>query len=455
MTSHPRRGPEFRFLLGAGISLLIAVIAGAGAIYYVAWAKPGDSMVAFITLRPIHVTFAIAWIFLAAIGGIWAFLPRVMDVRIYSRKLANMQWWLFLIAGTLALSGYLSGNFSGREYLNFTWPASLCIAAGWVCFLLNFFGTLRQSTKPWPVYVWMWATGLVMFSWAFIEAHLWMLPWFEEAPVRDLSVQWKSYGSLTGSWNMLVYGLSICLMEHVGGSGAAHSRKAFCFYWLGLTNLLFGYAHHTYHLPQSEWIRWMAFAVSMTEWVVLLSLIQDWAQPWSREAWRKTPEHRIPRAFLAATSAWIGINLILALLISIPTFNWFTHGTTITVAHAMGSTIGINSMILFGAGFTWMISKTGIRPPTEKKLWLGFGITNLFLLVFFLLLVFAGAVKGLGMVKSGWSFAQVQDHLEPMMWWGGWAAIGLLAGLLILIGSWLTLVLAAGKTESTTSEEQA
>ncbi len=448
-----QRGPEFRYFLAAGASLLLAVLAGAWSIHLLAWSVPGDSLIPLIKLRPIHVTFAVAWIFLAAIGGIWAFLPRALDVQLHSRRLANAQWWLFLAAGTLALCGYLTGHFSGREYLNFTWPASLCIAAAWVCFVVNFFRTACKSTRPWPVYVWMWATGVVMFSWTFIEGHLWMLPWFEEAPVRDLSVQWKSYGGLTGSWNMLVYGLLICMLGQVGGEGASRSRKAFFFYWLGLTNLMFGYAHHTYHLPQSEWIRWMAFGISMTEWVVLLSLIQDWAQPWSREVWRQSPQHRVPRAFLAATSAWVGLNLVLALLISIPTLNWFTHGTTITLAHAMGSTIGINSMVLFGAGFSWMLSRGAIHAAGEKHLWVGFALTNLFLLGFFLALIFAGGVKGLGMVRSGWSFSEAQDHMAPILAWGGWMSTGLLVGILSLIGSWFVLVLRAGKRESSQTGE--
>ncbi|HJM38552.1 MAG TPA: cbb3-type cytochrome c oxidase subunit I [Planctomycetota bacterium] len=444
MMATTKRGPEFRFFFAAGTSLLLAILAGLWALTLIAWSEPGDSLLAFIKLRPIHVTFAIAWIFLAAIGGIWAFLPSALNVAIHSRKLANTQLWLFLAAGLIALLGYLTGNFSGREYINFVWPASLCIAAAWVCFLMNFFKTVRESTKPWPVYVWMWATGLVMFSWTFIEAHLWRLPWFGDAPVRDLSVQWKSYGALTGSWNMLVYGLLICLMGRVAGEDSTRSRKAFFFYWLGLTNLMFGYAHHTYHLPQAEWIRWMAFFISMTEWVVLLSLLHDWAKPWNRKLWKSHPEHRIPRAFLAATSAWIGLNLVLALLISIPTLNWFTHGTTITVAHAMGSTIGINTMVLFGAGFTWIYSRT--EPTNEKPIWWGLGITNFFLLAFFLVFILAGSVKGLGMVRSGWSFNEAREHLTPLMGLAGWMGVGLLFGLLLLLHHWFTLLLRAGRT---------
>lgn len=452
MTTVPARGPEYRYFLAAGASLLLAIGAGTWAFHLFAWAEPGDSLTSWTWLRPMHVTFAIAWIFLAAVGGVWAFLPHTLGVKIYSQRLARLQWWLFLVAGVWACAGYLSGEVSGREYLNFPWPASLCIAAAWVCFIINFFRSARASSRPWPVYVWMWATGIVMFSWTFIEGHLYLLPWFGDAPVRDLSVQWKSYGGLTGSWNMLVYGLSICLVERVGGEGASRSRKAFAFYWLGLTNLMFGYAHHTYALPQSEWIRWMAFLISMTEWVVLWSLIQEWAQPWSRERWRAQPEQRVPRAFLAATSAWIGINLLLALLISIPTINWFTHGTYVTMAHAMGSTLGINSMILFGAGFAWMLGRVTLRPLLDRALWAGFLIVNCFLLMLWVLLVVAGVVKGLGTLRSGWSFHQARTAIAPLLAASGWTAFGLLLGLLLLLGCWFVLALPAGRRAAASKE---
>jgi nitric oxide reductase subunit B len=132
------------------------------------------------------------------------------------------------------------------------------------------------------------------------------------------------------------------------------------------------------------------------------------------------------------------------LLISIPTLNWFTHGTTITVAHAMGSTIGINTMVLFGAGFTWIYSRT--EPTNEKPIWWGLGITNFFLLAFFLVFILAGSVKGLGMVRSGWSFNEAREHLTPLMGLAGWMGVGLLFGLLLLLHHWFTLLLRAGRT---------
>ena len=50
----------------------------------------------------------------------------------------------------------------------------------------------------------MWGTGVVFFLLTFTEANLWLIPAIRNDPVRDITVQWKAYGALFGSWNMLV-----------------------------------------------------------------------------------------------------------------------------------------------------------------------------------------------------------------------------------------------------------
>ena len=296
--------PARRYFFAAGCCLLLALFAGLWGIVMVAFSTSGDDISAFTYVRPLHVTFAISWILVAALAGVHAFLPRAVDAQPFSGKLAKISFWLLAVAGLISLAAYLTGHHTGREYLNFPLPAALLIFVAWICFAINFLRTAMSGARRWPVYVWMWATGLVMFAYTFIEGHLYLFEWFNAAPVRDQSVQWKSYGALTGSWNMFVYGLSMYLMERFAGAQTARSRRAFFFYWLGLTNLLFGWAHHTYMLPQSEWIRWMAFFISMTEWVILATLLWDWAQPFDRKVWREQPQHRIPRAFLASASTF-------------------------------------------------------------------------------------------------------------------------------------------------------
>lgn len=63
----------------------------------------------------------------------------------------------------------------------------------------------------------MWGTGIVFFFITYAESHLYPIPYFRENMVREIMVQWKSYGSLTGSWNMLVYSTHITVAFTVSG----------------------------------------------------------------------------------------------------------------------------------------------------------------------------------------------------------------------------------------------
>ena len=289
----------------------------------------------FTKTRPLHVSLVISSIFLIAIGGIYYYLPRQCRLPLFSVKAVSIHFWVFLTTGLLIVACYLSGRFGGREYFEFPPILSLPIFLTWILFGVNFFITARQDKEPWPVYYWMWGTGIVFFFITYSEAHLYLIPYFRQNMVREIMVQWKSYGALTGSWNMLVYGTALYLATRISGSKKyARSKLAFGLYFLGLFNLMFGWAHHTYLVPSDTWIRTFAYFVSMTELFIFGKIIWDWRA--SLEDWQK---HRHCNAyrFLFAADIWVFVNLGLALIISVPAFNLFTHGTHITVAHAMGS----------------------------------------------------------------------------------------------------------------------
>ena len=56
-----------------------------------------------------------------------------------------------------------------------------------------------------------------LYVWIIYLFVLWLLLYFNNNIVRDITVQWKAMGSMVGSWNMLVYGTSMYLMEKMTG----------------------------------------------------------------------------------------------------------------------------------------------------------------------------------------------------------------------------------------------
>lgn len=383
----------------------------------------------FFKSRPLHVSLVVSWIFLCSIGGIYYYLPRYCKLPLFSKMLTKIHFWLFLLTGASIVVSYLLGKFGGREYWAFPPFFAIPIIVSWIIFGINYFKTVFSNKHTWPVYMWMWGTGILFFLYTFIEANLWAFSYFNGNIVREITIQWKAYGSLVGSWNMLVYGTAIFVMEKVSGDRKfAFSKIAFLLYFLGLTNLMFGWAHHTYAVPSAAWIRTLAYAVSMTELLILGRIIWLWKDTLSSA---QKHYYSLPYRFLIASEIWVFLNLILAIVISIPAINLFTHGTHITVAHAMGSTIGINTMILLSSVF--FIAEKLMNTLSTKIIRIGYYVTNFSLLIFWVSLILAGIGKGVIAFNQGMDFNQMMEYIKPYLYGFSISGVGLLMGLLLIL----------------------
>lgn len=336
-----------RFIQVALVCLILGLLCGllAGFQYMIpAFIK---EIVPFSVLRPLHTLFIISWILLAAIGGIYYYLQCESNTILTQIRMIAVHFWLFVLTGIGIIAAYFMSIFEGKEYLEFPHVFYIPIVLGWLLFGVYFITSQKVSLSQWPVYKWMWGTGIVFMIFHLTEAHLWILPYFRAHFLQNIAIQWKAGGSYVGSWNMLVYGTAIYVMTKISSNNTyAVSKKAFFFYFLGLTNLMFGWAHHIYVIPTAPWIRYVAYVISMTEWVVLVTIIYDWKK--NLNTTLKT-RYTIAYKVILLADLWVFLNLILALLISIPAINLFTHGTHITVAHSMGTTIGINTLILIAS----------------------------------------------------------------------------------------------------------
>ncbi|CAM1351399.1 cbb3-type cytochrome c oxidase subunit I [Tenacibaculum insulae] len=394
------------FLILSLSALLLGILFGLLASLQYIFPEMLKEIIPFSKMRPFHVSTVISWIILSVTGGVYYYLTEVEKLPLFSFKLQKTHFYIFLLSGVGIYISFITGNMNGREYLAFTPFLTIPILIGWILFGVNYYKTLIKKVKNWPVYYWMWGTGIVFMIYHLCESHFWLIPSFREYFIKDISVQWKSYGSFVGSWNMLVYGTAIYVMSKIKSDEAStRGKKVFFFYFLGLTNLMFGWAHHTYIIPTQPWIRYVAYGISMTEWVVLANIIYVWKKSLNTS---QKEGNIMAYKFLVAADFWVFLNIILALLFSIPAINFFTHGTHITVAHSMGTTIGINTTILLASLF-FIAQKT---IPTFK-------IDTLFvkrnyylfqgsLLLFFCTLLYAGAIR------SHWMYFTKEVHFSEM-----------------------------------------
>lgn len=274
----------------------------------------------------------------------------------------------------------------------------------------------------------MWFTGVVFFLFTYLESNAWLLPSVRNHLVKDMMIQWKSYGSMVGSWNMLIYGSSIYLMDKISGDKKySFSSIAFWIYFLGLFNLMFNWGHHIYTLPTMPYVKHIAYGVSMTELLLFGRIIYLWKSSLSVA---KKNFNIVAYRFLLAADVWVFLTLGLAIVMSIPALNIYMHGTHVVVGHTMGATIGINSMLLL----SFVVNIFGYNASDKKILKQGYWIANISLFIFVLSLVIAGFSKAYWQFNHpDIAYGAIINELRP------WFYVFFISGVVLATG--LTMII--------------
>lgn len=419
------------FILIAISSLLLGLIFGVlGGVQYIYSDFLKDSL-SFQKMRPLHVYLVINWIFCAAEGAIYYYTPYFSERKLFSTVLSKIHLWLQVFINLLVVICFFCGVFGGREYFEFPPYIILLIIAAWILFMINFFATIKPTFSQVPVYIWSWSTGLIFFLITITETVLWELPFFNNNIIRDVTVQWKALGSMVGAWNMLVYGSGFFVMEKATGDKSINrSKTAFFFYFLSLTNLMFNWGHHTYIVPSSQLVKTISYVISMTELLIFANIIYSFRKTYLRTNPR---HHFLSFRLMTYAEVWVLLNLLLAITISIPAINRYTHGTHITVAHAMGATIGINTMLLLASLVMIADDVIGEGVVKTRPFTWGIVILNISLFVFWVSLI------GMGLCKMAASqqhngFYEIMDKLKPYF------EVFTISGAVVLVGLILVLV---------------
>ena len=235
-----RRYATLTFMRGSIASLGITLVAGLlGILYYV----PGVATVMqgidlrFETLRPLHTTFAAAFIFLGGVAVVHRYLEDVAGpVSRGERLRLKIQVILWAVAGAGILVSLAARVFTGREYMGFHPVLSIPILLGWLLFAWNFLRVVRfRGFLKQPVYITMWTVGVLFFVYTFIEQHAWQIDGVFADPLVDMRIQWKATGTLVGSFNLFVYGAVIYIGERISRDPSyGHSRLAYALFGVGL-----------------------------------------------------------------------------------------------------------------------------------------------------------------------------------------------------------------------------
>ena len=359
-----RRFATLTLARGALVALGLALLAGAcSALYHVpAIGTAVSPWVDLTTLRPLHTVFGAAFITLGGLAVVHRYLEDeagpIDGTERWRLRIMLVSW---AVAGLGVLGTLPLGLTSGREYVGYHPVWSVPIALGWLAFTWSFFAATWRGFWQRPLYVTMWGIGCLFFLWTFAEQHLWLLPDVFADPVVDRRLQLKATGSLVGAINFFVYGAVLYIGERMSGDeNWARSRLAHALFFVSLVNSLTNYVHHTYHLPQSHWPKVVAFAITMTEVIILFQAMRDLVKVMKA----RCPEWCATTALFGAAKGWTAAVLFSAILMSIPPLNSLIHGTLLITGHAMAGMLGIDTMLLLGV-LTALLGERLVRARGE------------------------------------------------------------------------------------------
>jgi nitric oxide reductase subunit B len=129
----------------------------------------------------------------------------------------------------------------------------------------------------------------------------------------------------------------------------------------------------------------------------------------------KKMQFSIAYKFMILADLWVFMNIVLALLISIPAINLFTHGTHITVAHSMGTTIGINTLILFSSVTYIFNTEFSFTEKIIKNLKTGIGVFHISFILFWITLLIMGLKKSIWLFgNSTETFSKFQESQHTL-----------------------------------------
>lgn len=407
------------------VLLLITATAGSlSSVYYSEYFSilRDNLKIPFQVLRPIHTFAAMTWIFVSAISFVVYYL--FLHEEGNRKKLINQFRVILLLwasAGLISLALLFMGKFTGRAYLIFPPAVSVLIFIGWIFYGYSYFSRINFIPHHWPVYKWMWGTSIFLFIASFLEGHLYLFDFFSSQPTRDMAVEWKSYGALMGSFNLIVYGNLMYLAETITGNKQyAHSKKAFFLYIIGTLNSFTNYVHHTYHLPESSLAKTFSFVVSMLEVIILVKVFYDlWG---IKKTLALREKHPVPALFMASATFWTFFQLVLGIIISIPPLNSLIHGTTVVLAHSMGTMIGIDTMAQLAiiAFLQQVILKKNLTVLKKYFNYITISVLNISLMFFWIILISEGVnssriARAEGILQSSLTFSSFFKTAFPLV----------------------------------------
>ncbi|HEX2732625.1 MAG TPA: cytochrome-c oxidase, cbb3-type subunit I [Polyangiaceae bacterium] len=409
----------------------------------------------FGRLRPLHTNAAIfAFAGNAIFAGIYYSSQRLLKARLFNDKLGRIHFWgwqAIIVAAAITLP---LGITQSKEYAELEWPIDLAIAAVWVVFAINLFGTIAKRREQ-HIYVAIWfyiATVIAVailhiFNNLVVPAGLFK-SYSIYAGVQDAFMQWW-YGHNAVAFFLTTpfLGLMYYFLPKAADRPVYSYRLSILHFWSLVFLYIWAGPHHLHYTALPEWASTLGMLFSVMLWMPSWGGMINGLMT-LRGAWNKVAEDPVLKFFVVAITFY-GMSTFEGPMLSIKSVNALSHYTDWTIAHVHAGALGWNGFMAFGMVY-WLLPRlfqTKIWSPrlVNYHFWLG----TLGILFYIVPIYAAGVTQGLmwrAFDETGRlaypDFIETVVRILPMYWvrvvGGSMYVAGIVCAVLNMVKTWQT-----------------
>lgn len=301
--------------------------------------------------RAFHLNISIFWPLFGITGIIYYFFSQEAGREIYSLKLIEVNFWLFVTTILTILGSLLLGFTAGIEYLEALRPLKIGVALTIMILFYNVLRTYLATNAPKS------RATLVSILTGVFTLILFFVPniFFYAHPVAEELIKfWVVH--LWEEMSLELIGTGVLAAFLVTLTGVQRDRIEKVIYWditfMALTGIL-ATGHHYYWIGAAYHWLWIGGAFSAVQVVpTLLLLYALWKTVRISNFPHLAPREKIVVAMIGCSMFYhiFGAGL-LGFLMAVPAINHYVHGTYITSAHSHLALFGVFGFLVLALNY--------------------------------------------------------------------------------------------------------
>jgi nitric oxide reductase subunit B len=392
------------------------------------WPDPLIGFLPFNTARAIHTNLLVVWMIFGFMGGTYYIVPEESGTELFSKKLANLQFWLLLLGGLVGVVGFLFGWTAGRPLLELPVELKWAIVIVVLIFIFNVFMTMIR-TKKWTAIQGMLLGGIVML------AVMWLfgIPFFKNLTVDYYYWWWVIHLWVEGAFELIAASLmAFVLLKITGVDRQVIEKWLYIEVALVLITGIIGTGHHYYWIGTPNYWLWWGGIFSALEPLPILFMVFDTLNHVRHRKLEVTNRLALYWAIGCAIFHFIGAG-VWGMLHTLPQVNRWTHGTQVTTSHGHMAFFGAYAMLILTVIYYALPKLKGLVQFNQKRGFWAFWITTITMMMIGLAFGVAGLIQSYMQRGLGIEFLTVQGFMRPWMMGVFFSGIAFLIGVIIYI----------------------